>query len=208
MSWLPEGFAHPERVELRTGHHLRPIRAADVEIDYPAVMDSRERLWAKYGGVGWPPETMTFEHDREDLARHEAEIAAADVRLRGPGREALFGCVYIDPPEPESPPGTDAVATWWVVDDAAGGELERALDDFVPRWLAETWGFGPSTTPLKPPPSSGGRPWPPMAPNPGTARRRGDCYAIRCNSCIGRSSPPWGTGRVFDADVPTDRAGD
>jgi hypothetical protein len=28
-----------------------------------------------------------------------------------------------------------------VVDAAAGTELERALDDLVPRWLRETWGF-------------------------------------------------------------------
>jgi hypothetical protein len=49
--------------------------------------------------------------------------------------------VYIDPPGPESPPGADAVVSWWVVDDQAGGELERTLDGFVPRWLAEAWGF-------------------------------------------------------------------
>ena len=30
----------------RRGHHLRQIRADDVDIDYPAVMGSRERLWA------------------------------------------------------------------------------------------------------------------------------------------------------------------
>jgi hypothetical protein len=27
------------------------------------------------------------------------------------------------------------------VDSHAGGPLERALDEFVPRWLADTWGF-------------------------------------------------------------------
>jgi hypothetical protein len=27
------------------------------------------------------------------------------------------------------------------VDDAVGTDLERALDEFVPRWLEETWGF-------------------------------------------------------------------
>src|SRR6188472_3804693 len=76
MAWLPDGFIHPERVDLPTGHHLRPIRAADVDIDYPAVMGSRERLWAKYGETwGWPPATMSYEADREDLARHEVEIA-------------------------------------------------------------------------------------------------------------------------------------
>jgi hypothetical protein len=56
MSWLPEDFVHPEHVELPTGHHLRPIRESDVDIDYPAVMGSRETLWARFGGMwGWPP---------------------------------------------------------------------------------------------------------------------------------------------------------
>jgi hypothetical protein len=46
MGWLGEGFVHPEHVELETGHHLRPIRESDVDIDYPAVMGSREGFQA------------------------------------------------------------------------------------------------------------------------------------------------------------------
>jgi hypothetical protein len=145
MSWLPEDFAHPERVELPTGHHLRPIRAADAEIDHPAVMGSRERLWAKYGAAwGWPPAHMTLEADRDDLAHHEAEIAAHETfnyAVLDAGETALLGCVYLDPPDEGSPAGTDAVASWWVVDAAVGTELETTLASFVPRWLAETWGF-------------------------------------------------------------------
>ena len=38
------------------GHHLRPIRADDVDLDMVAVMGSRERLWSIYGEAwGWPP---------------------------------------------------------------------------------------------------------------------------------------------------------
>ena len=145
MQWLREDFRHPLRVDLPTGHHLRPIREADVDIDYPAVMGSRERLWVKYGEPwGWPPADMSYEADRRDLARHEAEIAAHEsfnyAVLDAEGT-ALLGCVYIDPPDAQSP-GTDAVVSWWVVDEAVGTELERALDQFVPRWLTETWGFG------------------------------------------------------------------
>jgi hypothetical protein len=77
MPWLADDFVHPERLELPTGHHLRPIRESDVDIDYPAVMGSQERLWAKYGEMWrWPPADMTYEFDRKDLARHEDEIAA------------------------------------------------------------------------------------------------------------------------------------
>jgi len=145
MGWLPDGFAHPELVELETGHHLRPIRASDVDIDYPAVMGSRDRLWAKYGDAwGWPPATMTLEQDRDDLAHHEAEIAAHETFnyaiLDAPETE-LLGCVYIDPPDAGSPSGTDAVVSWWVVDRMAGSELDTELGEFVARWLDDAWGF-------------------------------------------------------------------
>ena len=145
MAWLADTFQHPERVELPSGHHLRPIRADDVAIDYPAVMGSRERLWEKYGEAwGWPPASMTYEQDREDLARHEAEIAAHETfnyAVLDADETALLGCVYIDPPEFGTQDGADAVVSWWVVDAAVGSELERALDDFVPGWVTQTWGF-------------------------------------------------------------------
>ena len=145
VAWLAPGFATPQRVELATGHHLRPIREIDVGIDYPAVMGSRERLWAKFGEAwGWPPATMTYEQDRDDLAHHEAEIAAQETfnyAVLDADETELYGCVYIDPADGSSPPGTDAVVAWWLVDRAAGTELERALADTVPRWLHDTWGF-------------------------------------------------------------------
>lgn len=145
VHWLPAGFAHPERLDLPTGHHLRPIREADTDIDYPAVMGSRERLWARYGDAwGWPPVTMTYEQDRADLARHEAEIAAHEsfnYAVLDAQEMRLLGCVYIDPPDGESDDGHDAVVSWWVVDEEAGGALERALDEAVPRWLEAEWPF-------------------------------------------------------------------
>jgi hypothetical protein len=80
MAWLAAGFTPPERVELRIGHHLRPIHVDDVEIDYPAVMGSRERLWARYAQAwGWPPAGLSYEADKADLARHEAETAAHET---------------------------------------------------------------------------------------------------------------------------------
>jgi hypothetical protein len=145
MTWLGAGFEHPRRVELPTGHHLRPIREADVDIDYPAVMGSRERLWAKYGDAwGWPSPTMSYQADKEDLARHAAEIAAHETfnyAILDDRETQLLGCVYIDPPDAGSPAGTEAVASWWVVDQQRGTSLERMIDRFVPTWLADTWGF-------------------------------------------------------------------
>jgi hypothetical protein len=63
--WLPADWQHPTTARLATGHHLRPIRATDVDTDYVAVMGSRERLWSIYGQAwSWPPATMTLEEDR------------------------------------------------------------------------------------------------------------------------------------------------
>ena len=145
MTWLPPGFDHPLRADLPTGHHLRPIRETDVDIDYPAVMGSRESLWAKYGeSWGWPPADMTFDQDQRDLARHEREIEAHETFnyavLNGDETE-LLGCVYVEPPDEHSPPGTDALTSWWVVDDCVGSDLEAALVEFLPAWLADVWGF-------------------------------------------------------------------
>src|SRR3546814_18112057 len=114
MSWLPDDFQHPELVELPTGQHLRPIRASDAEIDLPAVMGSRDRLFSIYGEAwgGWPPAAMTLEQARDDLDHHEREIAPPEsfnyALLDPPAAEPL-GFVYIDPPRD---PDLDAPAAW------------------------------------------------------------------------------------------------
>jgi hypothetical protein len=143
--WLPASFVHPTTVEVGLGHHLRPIRAEDVDLDMVAVMGSRDRLWSLYGDAwGWPPATMTHEQDREDLARHAAEMVTHEsfnYALLDTDETALLGCVYIDPPQKDwaHSGGADAEISWWVVDECVGTDLETALDAMVPRWIAEEW---------------------------------------------------------------------
>ncbi|MGZ4693193.1 MAG: N-acetyltransferase [Acidimicrobiales bacterium] len=140
--WLPEDFPFPRHVDLPTGHHLRPIRETDVDIDLPAVMGSQARLWSIFGEAwGWPPATMTHEQDRVDLARHEREIEARqsfNYAVLPPDEAAVLGCIYIDPP---AKVGADAEVCWWVVDDLVGSDLDRALEQFVPDWLGTAWPF-------------------------------------------------------------------
>ena len=142
MGWLPEGFVHPLRVEVDSGHHLRPIRADDVDLDMPAVMGSQQRLWSIYGEAwGWPPADMTAEEDRADLARHEAEITAHEsfnYALFDAAETVLIGCVYLDPPEK---PGADAEISWWVRDEYLGSVVEASLNALVPAWIAAAWPF-------------------------------------------------------------------
>ncbi|QNN54625.1 GNAT family N-acetyltransferase [Nocardioides mesophilus] len=141
-TWLPGDFVHPKRVELPSGQHLRPIRADDTELDLVAVMGSRERLWSMYGEAwGWPPATMTAEQDREDLQHHADEMErneSFNYALFDEQESELLGCVYI---EPTDKPGADADVMWWVVDPLVGSEVEQALDDLVPLWIASDWPF-------------------------------------------------------------------
>lgn len=140
VPWLPADFVHPKQVDLPTGHHLRPIRADDTDLDMVAVMGSRERLWSMYGEAwGWPPATMTHEQDREDLQHHADEMErneSFNFALFDADETELLGCVYI---EPTDKPGADADISWWVVDSLVGSEVEAALDELVPRWIAEDW---------------------------------------------------------------------
>jgi RimJ/RimL family protein N-acetyltransferase len=143
MSWLPADFVHPVHVPVPgTGLHLRPITEADTEIDYPAVMGSRERLWEIFGPAwAWPKDTMTFDQDRRDLRRHAEEIAAHqsfNYALLDEAETAILGCVYIDPPERA---GADGEVSWWVVDDHVGGGVARAREALGAPRIAADWPF-------------------------------------------------------------------
>jgi RimJ/RimL family protein N-acetyltransferase len=142
MPWIAPDFDYPKRLDLPTGHHLRPIRAADAEIDLPAVIGSRDSLWETYGGPwGWPPETMTVEADRDDLQHHADEMEAREgfnFAILDADESELFGCVYIYPP---GEPDADADVSWWLVDAATGTDLERELARALPVWFSEVWGF-------------------------------------------------------------------
>jgi len=142
MVWLPADFSYPTVVPVADGYHLRPIRAADVDLDYPTVMGCQPRLWSIFGEAwGWPPASMTYQQDLDDLIHHEVEIAACqsfNYVLLDDAETALLGCVYLDPPEKQ---GADAEIAWWVVDDQVGTGLERALDALVPQWIAAAWPF-------------------------------------------------------------------
>jgi len=140
--FLPETFVPPARAELRTGHHLRPIRPSDIDLDYPAVMGSQPRLFEIFGKVwGWPPATLTRDEDLDELIRHADEMVTLEsfnYAIFDPDETALLGCIYVDPPEKA---GSDAEVSWWVIDAEVGGELDAALRDQVPTWIAEAWPF-------------------------------------------------------------------
>jgi hypothetical protein len=141
-TWLPPTWEHPARVELPTGHHLRPLRATDVDLHMLAVTGSQERLWAIYGAAaGWPPENLDAERDREELLRLEVDMTrhrAFGYALFDLGETELLGCVHL---RPSRECRTAADISWWVVDWLVDGPVERALDAFVPAWVGADWPF-------------------------------------------------------------------
>ena len=85
---------------LRThGFVLRPITAADAELDHAAVMESREylRSWEQ---STWPEDDFTVAANRADLAKLErwnAEHAAFTYTVLDPPESECLGCVYVFP---------------------------------------------------------------------------------------------------------------
>jgi hypothetical protein len=51
---------------------LEPLTTDHVELDYAAVMDTREWL-REWSGSTWPADDFTVDENREDLARHQRE---------------------------------------------------------------------------------------------------------------------------------------
>jgi hypothetical protein len=144
-AWLPASWRHPERMELPTGHHLRPLRRADVDLHMRAIMESQERLWCLYGSARrWPAKTLTAEQDRQDVAHREADMEqhlSFSYALFDLGETELLGCVHIEP-SVELEVGADI--SWWVIDWLIDSPIEQALDSSVQAWMVADWPISPA----------------------------------------------------------------
>jgi hypothetical protein len=100
MSFYPERASVP--AELKTAEFVvRPLRATDVELDYDALMESKEQLWLAEEG-GWPAEDFTLSQNLEDLQRHEKEHlerTAFTFTIMNPTETECLGCLYMNPIE-------------------------------------------------------------------------------------------------------------
>lgn len=143
--------------ELRTSEFLlRPLRETDAELDYEAVMESREflRVWEQ---STWPADDFTLEANRQDLARHEREHTegvAFTYTVMRPDEQECLGCVYTFPTGAPmySRPRISAVAedAWaaheaatyfWVRTSRLADGLDRRLLDALGQWFRRDWGM-------------------------------------------------------------------
>jgi len=132
---------------------LRPLRTTDVELDYEAVMSSREmlRLWSQ---SDWPEDDFKLEGNLADLDRHQREHDAGEAftyTVMNPENDRCLGCVYINPLAPElidsglcDRPGqasgqTAAGVRFWVRASLLDSDLERALLLGLRDWFIQEW---------------------------------------------------------------------
>lgn len=135
---------------------LRPLTAAHVELDYAAVMSSKEslRVWAGNQAESWPRDEFTIEENLVDLKRHEEEHLARvafTYTVLSPPEDEVIGCVYIVPfgealmkenPHLESFVGEhEAMVGFWVVDSRLDDRLDVELLVELRRWFDEDWVF-------------------------------------------------------------------
>lgn len=109
--WLAPWFQHPGRTELASGHHLRPLRAADA-------------------GLPGLPEGV-------DLVAAAAATRARTAYVYGvfdDEERRVLGTVTLGPGDPSY----DVVVTWAVPGCAS---LEAALVGQLPAWVDRDWPF-------------------------------------------------------------------
>jgi hypothetical protein len=147
--------AEPVPARLRTEEFvLRPIVADDAELDYDAVMETREylRLWQQ---SAWPEDDFTAEANHKDLVdleQRHLEHRAFTYTVLSPDGARCLGCVYIFPTSAtflvkstvtqvaDDPwADVDAVIFFW----ARLAEMETGLDErllaALRAWFNKEW---------------------------------------------------------------------
>ena len=125
---------------------LRPLRAADVDLDYEAVMASQETLRRGSGGQ-WPRPGFTLEENLADLQGHEADFHARrgfTYTVMDPTETRCLGCVYAYPlgdDEDDRDRDYEAVVWFWVRPDRVANDLDRRLLAALVPWLCSDFAF-------------------------------------------------------------------
>ena len=155
MTFMTDALPAPD--ELRTEEFLlRPLREADAELDYEAVMESREflRVWEQ---STWPADDFTLEANRKDLVRHERQHLAGEAftyTVMNLDETQCLGCVYIFPttapiyarPEISATDGDqwsahEAAVYFWVRQSRLADGQDRRLLDALGPWFVQEWGL-------------------------------------------------------------------
>ena len=137
--FVPNDFVIP--LEYKTEHYRLEVLTPKVgEMDYEAVMTSKERLRSVFGkSTQWPTDEMTLEENVADLRRHENEFkerkAFAYTVLDLSGKRCI-GCVYIKPARKTK---YDCEVYLWVRESEL--KLDEDLYKNIKSWVINKWPF-------------------------------------------------------------------
>lgn len=155
MVFGDEDFEIPD--ELVTDMFLiRPLLGTHVELDYAAVMESKEFL-RKWDQSSWPADDFTLADNLEDLERHEREHINREsftFTVMNPAETECLGCIYIFPltahwlSKAETTPigatewaDYEAVILFWIRQSRLAEALDRKLLDILRAWFEQEWTF-------------------------------------------------------------------
>ncbi len=151
MSFYPPPLQLPQTLQT-AGIQLQPLHPRHLDLDYEAVMASREmlNLWS---GTNWPTAGFTLADNLADLEWHYEEHEqrkAFTYTILNPDGTFCLGCLYIRPLKElaQHNPGKldhisdrEALARFWLRRSYSGGDLERLALDALIDWFAISWHF-------------------------------------------------------------------
>jgi hypothetical protein len=155
MTFSELGITAPGGFEARE-FVLRPIRVSDAELDYAAVMESRDFL-RKWEQSTWPEDDFTVEANREDMVKLERRHASGEAftyTVMNLDQTECLGCVYVFSPEASwfsdahvtaVGPGQwldcDALIYFWVRKSRLPQGMDRSLLESLLTWFEREWSF-------------------------------------------------------------------
>ncbi|SET74080.1 hypothetical protein [Marinobacter segnicrescens] len=112
-----------------------------VTLDYPAVVESRNKLKNLFGPRDqWPPDDLTPEMDEADLAWHAREFSSRRsfaYHLLSHDQQQCLGCLYLYPTASRT---HDAEAYLWTHIELTSPQA-TLIEDEVIGWVSQDWPF-------------------------------------------------------------------
>ncbi len=152
MPFIPPDAPIPEHLDAKE-FRLRPLRMSDVDLDYAALMESKELL-RRWSQSGWPADDFTLAQNAEDLEEHEREHderTAFTFTVLDPEEAECLGCVYIRPLAPLLRPEDIGKAraedvyqgrvAFWVRQSRLKYDLDHRLLRALIQWFERDWPF-------------------------------------------------------------------
>ncbi len=137
---VPPDFQVPERLA-GNGYHLRMLSIDDVDKDFEAVMESRDRLMGLLDPNSSWPDGLTKKEDMIDLAWHQREFTLRHsfaYTVMSADEEKCLGCMYIFP---SKTPAFDAFVFYWVREGENADAFDVELGALIRAWLTDVWPF-------------------------------------------------------------------